>query len=104
MNYLVLKIAAGAFIGIVAAFLVYKGIDAWETKARIRRSMEEQRLRAEARRSRISESASKINTLTPDRLVVLCGPPLREHDFPTGWKRFMNYAGVDGHMVEIEFI
>jgi hypothetical protein len=104
VKYGVLKIAAGVFLGIVAAFCVYKAVEAWEIHARAKRYVEQQRLEAEALQSRISEAAEKLEpSLTPDKLVVLCGPPLRDRLRGDSF-RLMEYVGADGHKIELEFL
>jgi hypothetical protein len=99
---LVLKIAAGVFLGIFAVFCVYIGIDSWESHERRRAYMEQQRLEAEALKTRMEHAAVNIAVLTPDKLRALCGVPLREGHYQ-GIFFSMLYAGTDGNQVSLEF-
>jgi len=99
---LVLKIAAGVFLGIFAAFCVYIGIDSWESHERSNAYAEQQRLEAEALKTRREEAARMLSVLTPNQLRALCGVPISEGD--GGSSSFsMRYAGTDGNQVDLGF-
>lgn len=102
MKYLVLKIAGGVFFGILAAFLVFKGIDVWESHERERLYAERQRQEADALEKRIGRASLRIYGMSPDKLIGLCGPPLRDRF--EGIRRTMDYTGADGHTVSLGFL
>src|SRR2546427_2284092 len=98
---LVLKIAAGVFLGIFAAFCVYIGIDSWESHERSKAYVEQQRLEAVALKERMKSATEHMPVLTPDELTAHCGTPLREGYDTSGRTKFMWYSGADGHKVDI---
>ena len=112
MNHLVLKIAAGVFLGIFAAFCVFRAYDYWETYERNKSNAERQKLEAEATQSRIQHAAERVRTLTTLETLRLCGRPISEDDSP--WTklgpneytttRSLHYLGEDGHMVILRFV
>src|SRR5207302_6407419 len=97
MKYLVLKIAAGVFLGILAALDLDKAIDIWELHEREKAYAEQQRLEAEALSARMKRAAEIMNQLTPDKMVTLCGSPLRENYAKGIDTLSMWYTGTDGH-------
>jgi hypothetical protein len=104
VKYGVLTIAAGVFLGILAALGVYKAFEVWQVDALTKRNIERQKVEARTLQTQISEAASNLGSLTPDRLVAVCGPPLRDHFQGQSGYRFMDYLGGDGHRVNIEFM
>src|ERR1700675_5066591 len=98
---LMLKIAGGVFLGILAAFAVYKAVDSWERQALVMRQVEEESAAAKAYQLRIVKAANNLFGLEPDKLKDLCGTPLRELQHGSTEKVY--YTGADGHMVFLEF-
>jgi|SRR5437870_2632330 len=99
---LVLKIAAGVFLGIFAAFCVYIGIDSWESHERSKAYAEQQMLEAEARKKSLDKAALMLGGLSSNKVRALCGVPIRER-LDNLFHPFMRYAGVDGEEVDLEF-
>jgi len=105
----VLKIAAGVFLGICAAFLCYVVINTMEIRARTKQlaaeSASEAKATAEAYQARISDATNRINSLTADELIEVCGQPLPRYSFSAGLVgRVMVYAGTDGYKVGFNFL
>jgi hypothetical protein len=96
-----LKIAGGVFLGILAAFAMYKAIDTWERQALITRIGEEEAAAARAHEARIVKAAKNLYVLQPNKLKDLCGTPLRELEHNMTQKVY--YTGADRHMVFLEF-
>jgi hypothetical protein len=98
---LVLKIAGGVFLGILAAALVYEGFNIWEAKQRVRLYMEEQKQQADAAKERMKRADARLFKLSPNQALELCGSPL--HETSNGATRTMTYMGADSHLVTLHF-
>jgi hypothetical protein len=90
MKYMVLKIAAGVFLGVIASLAAYKAFQIWEANSVAESHAKQQRLEAEALKTRIAKAAENLDYVLPERLVALCGPPLRDHT--TGGRRHMELS------------
>src|SRR5439155_6495788 len=77
---LVLKIAAGVFLGIFVAFCVYIGIDSWESHERSNAYAEQQKQEFDAQKKRIDRAAQDLFGITDNEVLKRCGPPLRSDD------------------------
>ena len=95
---LVLKIAAGVFLGVFAAFCVYIGIDSWESHERVKAYTEQQKQEFDAQKKRIDRAAQDLVRLTPNQALTLCGTPLRSTSHT------MDYLGADSHTITLEFL
>jgi hypothetical protein len=101
----VIKIAAGVFLGLVAAFVAYQLYQHWELTRLAQGYAEQQKLEAEALQTRISTAAQNLNDLTSEDLVTFCGPSVRDHfSDRASTDRHMEYLGADNHRIEIEFL
>lgn len=107
---LVLKIAAGVLLGILAAFLLYLAVEMWEMNNLAKQRAEQQRLDAameEARvareKARISEAVKEIGDfmLLPDEAIERCGQPLR--GYRNGDSTSLYYLGADGQTIRVVF-
>jgi hypothetical protein len=93
---LVLQVAAGVFLGILAVFGVYMLVQKWEARVYARQLAEQQK-----------KAAKDIILLTPDEFTSHCGPPLNtvsnlNDEGGWGWVA-MYYIGSDEHKVEVYF-
>jgi hypothetical protein len=79
---MILKIAAGMFLGIIAVLVALK-IPAWIGESSERRAMH------------------VILTITPDAVIARCGKPIsdNEHTFHTVPLRDMTYEGTAGKVI-----
>ncbi len=79
---MILKIATGTFLGIIAVLIMLK-IPAWIEASRERRAMH------------------VIFTITPDAVIARCGKPIsdNEHSFHTVSLRDMEYEGTAGKVI-----
>lgn len=107
---LILKIAGGVFLGILAAFGLYMAFKFWESQVIAKRMVEEneklleqEKSEAIAQRALISKAASNLNSLTPEKLVALCGSPLEISYSYRGDNVRLFYMGADGHRVGANF-
>jgi hypothetical protein len=98
---LVLTIAGGVFLGILAAALVYEGFNIWEAKQRVRLYIEEQKQQADAAKERLDRAESRLFKLSPNQALELCGLPL--HETSNGASPTMTYLGADSHQVTLHF-
>lgn len=109
-QHLVLKVAAGVFLGILAALFVYRAFDRWESKRRARAYIEEQqreqKQEADLQRGRIEHAAQNLFRITPNDLINRCGPALqsRTNRIPNQSYLAMDYLGADSHTVIISFL
>jgi hypothetical protein len=103
MKYVVLKIAAGVFLGIVASLAAYKAFQIWEANSIAESYAKHQRLEAEVLKTRTAAAANNIDSLFPEKLVALCGPPLRDHVVAGQNQRNMEYIGRDGDRIYLKF-
>jgi hypothetical protein len=104
----ILKIAGGVFLGILAAFAVYKAIDIWERQAADKSIAEDIRLEVKTERLRLTKAAENLSNLQPEKLEALCGIPLRDSEVVYRkpgqiGNRNISHMGADGHMVDMEF-
>lgn len=101
----ILKIAGGVFLGILAAFAVYKVVEIWQSQAAEKRVEEDLRLAAKAERLRLTKAAENLPILQPDKLEALCGVSLRVRRDAKGGHVELNisHMGADGHVVEMNF-
>lgn len=108
---LIFKIAAGVFLGILAAFGLYMVLQIWESQARAKRVIQEnqkaaQKMESEAitQRKRILKAAFNFDQLLmPEKMVALCGTPLQISPSYRGDTVLLSYAGTDGHTVAMQF-
>jgi hypothetical protein len=105
MKYLVLKVAGGVFLGILAAFLVYKAFDLWEAEQRARLYVQEQKQDADALKERVERAAQHLLKLTSNELTKLCGSPLQSTVKSSNDMYFtsMEYLGADSHTITLTF-
>jgi hypothetical protein len=104
VKYVVLKIAAGVFLGIVASLAVYKAFEIWEARSIAERYSTQQRLEAEVLKTRTAAAANNMDSLFPEKLFALCGMPLRDRVAPGQHYRYMEYIGTDGHRIFLSFL
>jgi hypothetical protein len=108
MRYLIIKIAAGVFLGIMAAALVYKAVDILEQYKHNRAITEQRAAEAAARKIRIEKAAKQLMFMTSEKVVVLCGSPIQfvEGIRPEwgGMVISLDYLGSDGHKVRLVFL
>jgi hypothetical protein len=99
----ILKIAGGVFLGILAAFAVYKVVEIWLSQAAEKRVEEDIRLAAKAERLRLTKAVENLPILQPDKLEALCGVSLRVRRDAKGGHVELNisHMGADGHVVEM---
>jgi hypothetical protein len=103
MKYGVIKIAAGVFLGLLAAFVAYKLYENWELSQLAQVYAEQQKLEAQKLQTRTVAAAKQMQTLTANQLLTVCGPPLRD-DLSSSFKyRYLEYLGADSRRVKIEF-
>jgi hypothetical protein len=103
MKYVVLKIAVGVFLGIVAALAVYKAFQIWEANSIAESYAKAQRLQSETLKVRTAAAANNLTFLFPEKLIGLCGPPLRDYFVRPSGYRNMEYAGRDGRRINVYF-
>ncbi len=109
MKYIVLKIAAGVFLGIVTALAAYKSFQIWEVNSMTQRYAEKQRLAEQQLAVRTAKAVYDLSDakLNPDRLMALCGRPVRDSGAGSeqrGYYRRMDYVGADGLTVTLNFL
>jgi hypothetical protein len=104
---LVLQVAAGVFIAILAVLGVYTLVQTWEAHVYERRQVEQQRMQAEARQAAMAHAAKRLDDLTPETLASLCGSPIGNRVDEGAAKGFywlaMYYMGSDGRKIEMRF-
>jgi hypothetical protein len=103
MRYQVLKIAVGVFLGILAALGVYKLIEVWQNRALTEQLLEQEGVDARKRQSRISSAADQVILMNPEKLIAICGPPLRDHFVGQSGRRLLTYTGADGQRINMKF-
>jgi hypothetical protein len=104
MKYGVIKIAAGVFLGLFAAFVAYKSYEYWELSRLAQAYTEQQTLEAQKLQTRSAAAAKHMQSLTSEQLLRFCGPPLRDDLSSSFRQRYMQYLGADGRRVKIEFV
>src|SRR5271167_2322779 len=96
---LVLKIAAGVLLGILAAFSLYLAVEMWERHNLAKQRAEQVRLEADARAAEQKANVSEMlgNRLFPDEAIERCGPPLRQwrHEYSQNTITTLFYLGAD---------
>jgi hypothetical protein len=103
MKYGVIKIAAGVFLGLLAAFVAYKLYENWELTQQVQRYVEQRTLEAQKLQTRTVAAAKQMQSLTANQLLRFCGSPLRDVYSSNLIRRSMEYLGADNHRVKIEF-
>ena len=108
MNYPIIRISAGVFLGIMAAALVYKAVDGLEQYQHSKAIVEQQAAEAAARKIRIEKAAKQLTDMTSEKVVALCGSPIQffEGIRPEwgGMVILLDYLGSDGHKVRLTFL
>jgi len=103
MKYLVLKVAAGVFLGIVAAVGLYEAVNLWESSQLSKAYVEQQKREADDRDARIQRAADRLpyQVFTPEQTIALCGAPIREQiqDMSSFSIRYLSYKGEDGETI-----
>jgi len=104
---LVLKIAAGVLLGILAAFSLYLAVEMWERHNLAKQRAEQVRLEADARAAEQKANVSEMlgNRLFPDEAIERCGPPLRQwrHEYSQNTITTLFYLGADGYTIRLDF-
>jgi len=115
MKYGVIKIAAGVFFGLLAAFFAYQLYENWALSQLTQERPAQQPLEAQELKIRTAAAAKALGLglgseawrghFTSNKLFELCGAPLRDKysDNPMLKRRSMEYLGADGHRVELWF-
>jgi hypothetical protein len=100
MRFATIKIAAGVFLGILAAYSVYLALQMWERSEQQRLDSAQQQARAMKEQELISNAALSISWLTPEELTAHCGEPLQESRTTS---RALHYLGADGRRIHLSF-
>jgi len=103
-QYLILKIAAGVLLGILAASAMYVAGNEWLSYRRFQAEAEAQLKEAGIRRKKIENAAQDLvlpSALKVSEVVERCGPPRVFHSF--GYHPSMDYSGSDGHPIKVHF-
>jgi hypothetical protein len=111
---LVLKIAAGVLLGILAAFLLYLAVDMWEMNNLAKQRAEQRRLDAAMEEARVAREKAHVAEVVkevggfgflPDQVIERCGQPLRDdrHEHDNNIHDTLYYLGADGQTISFEF-
>lgn len=109
---LTLKIAIGEFLGVMASYIVLQGVRSIR-EAEARKELERAQQRESEQRANEILAEGKLPSLTPEKLIRLCGKPLGDTTRTSGAARAefrtITYPGIaveflrsEGHWVFAE--
>lgn len=98
----VFKVAAGVFLGIMAAFGVYMVYQWWAGRQAAKLVFEQVIQQAQMEKEAKEKAAKNMRKITPDKMVSLCGTPMRTGK-SLGGLFAMHYIGNDHHEIEVTF-
>jgi hypothetical protein len=108
---LVFKIAGGVFLGILAAFLLYAGVEMWRAHHVAEQLAESQQLESDRLKAVESENNARISKVaehlrfTPEQIIERCGEPIRQYrgNYDGQPGEYLEYLGADGQHVVVTF-
>jgi len=102
MKYLVFKIAAGVFLGVLAAFGMYVSFAMWQRHVAMKELAEQEQRKIAMHQKARAKAAQDLTTLTPEELLTRCGEPISSSN--TASSTHMSYLGADGHRIDSRFL